>query len=115
MSEDMIGMIFMKDLAAKKSNYDKELMFTIEDITDIIFEIIKKKKQDNKFSFLYQSYHRIKKTPLSKLVEIEEIYDNIISFFSNLYLNPECFEIEVSNTNEKVEMPIIKSNVFERN
>ena len=109
----------MKELSNEKNKNNKELMFTIDDTTTIIFETIKQMKTGNKFRYLYQSYQRIKTNPLSKAIDINEICNNITTYFSILYLNPECFDVVVTQTTEKIEMPKsafdLSSNQFASN
>lgn len=95
----------MQDLSLEKSMNGQELLFTIEDTTTIIFETVKRMGSDNKFRHLYQCYQRIKKNPLSKGVDVEEVLNTIVSYFWILYTSPEALDVNTTETVEKIDMP----------
>ena len=90
----MMGKDFMQDLSVEKTMNGQDLFFNTDDMAPIIFFSIQNLKNENKFRHLFQSYMRAKTHILSKGLDIEEILNNICSYFAILFTSPEAMDIE---------------------
>lgn len=105
LSKGPIGKIFMQDLSVEKSMNGQEPLFTVEDIPTIIYLIVGKAGSENKFRILYQCYVKCKKNILEKQVDTSEILNNIVSYFTILFMSPDALEVYTTESKEVVENP----------
>ena len=92
----------MQDLSIEKSMNGQEMFFLPDDLSTIITHRVQKNTSYNNFRFLHDAYVKAKNNILSKNVDVEEILNYIISYFSILFTSPDALELQTTATVQQV-------------
>lgn len=101
----MVGKTFLQDLSVEKTMNGKSLLFEAEDMTAIIHHMIATKKNENKFRFLHQCYQRMKRHVLAKNIDIEEVLNYVVSYFTILFTSPDALDVTPTEVKQTVQIP----------
>lgn len=111
LAKEMKGKDYLQDLAVSKAMNGQELLFTADDMTDIISHVVKAHKNENKFRHLYKCYQRMRGHMLAKNLNLDEILTYVTSYFSILFTSPDALEVEEQDVPQKVTIPGAAGNM----